>query len=230
MKVAMSLAGVAFVLAAPAVAHAFTDPQLFVQGVDKGGADHRYFTGSRADKYACSACHEGGAPLDLTITGLPEGIPAAGVRYDVTIRWDHPETPVALQLELTRKSGGHPSVAIPDPLPAEARCDAKADGMAAEYILDEGTRRIVGVTDCNASAVVFSFLGDGQPIDLAVAGVRSDASETPAGDGTFELRTTIGQKLIASGGGCDGGGGGAGLLAGLAAALSLTASGRRRAR
>lgn len=175
----MRAALVAFALAVPAAAHAFTDPQLFVQGVDKGGADHRYFTGSRADKYACSACHQGGAPLELTITGLPDGVPAAGVRYEVTIRWDHPETAVAVQLELTRKSGGHPSVAMADPLPAEAKCDGKADGMAAEYTLDEGTRRIVGVTDCNASALVFTFLGDGQPIDLAVAGVRSDASETP---------------------------------------------------
>jgi len=213
----------------PATARAFTDPQLFTLGVDKGGADHRYFTGSRADKFACSVCHEGGAPLELHVTGVPEGIPAEGARYEIRVSWDRPETPVAVQLELTKRAGGHPSVTIPDPLPAEARCDQAATGEPAEYVLDEGPRRIVGVKDCNASALVLSFIGTGQPIDLAIAGVRSDASGTVAGDGTFELRTAIGETLVASGGGCDAGGGSAGALAGLAA-LVVTASRRRRAR
>lgn len=219
---------IALGLAAPATAYAFTDPQLFTLPVDKGGSDHRYFTGSRADKFACSVCHEGGAPLELHVTGMPDGVPEAGVRYELRVSWDDPETPVAVQLELTRREGGHPSVMIPDPLPAEARCDRNPTGEAAEYVVDEGPRRIVGVKDCNASAIVLSFLGTGQPIDLAIAGVRSDASESVTGDGTFELRTAIGEKLVASGGGCDAGGG-AGWLVGLAAA-TLTASRRRRAR
>lgn len=225
----MKRAVLVLALAAPATAHAFTDPQLFTLGVDKGGADHRYFTGSRADKYACSVCHEGGAPLELHVTGLPDGVPVAGVRYELRITWDDPDTPVAVQLELTKREGGHPSVMIPDPLPAEARCDRNPTGEAAEYFLDEGPRRIVGVKDCNPSALVLSFLGTGQTIDLAIAGVRSNASESVAGDGTFELRTTIGERLVASGDGCDAGGGGAGWPVALAV-VALRAARRRRAR
>ena len=225
----MKRAVVVLALALPAVAHAFTDPALFAQGVDKGGAGGRYFTGSRADKYACSVCHEGGTPLALRITGLPDGIPVAGERYDVRIDWDDPESPIALQLELTTRDGAHPSVMLPDPLPADAHCDHKAEGIVAEYTTDVGARRIVGVTDCNAAAVVFSFLGNGEPIELAVSGVRSDLSETPTGDGTFELRTSIGEHVVATGGACDAAGS-AGWLTALVLVVASRASRRRRAR
>ena len=219
----------AILVALTATAHAFTDPALFGEEVDQGGAGGRYFTGSRADKYACDVCHEGGAPLALRISGLPAGTPADGQRYDVVIAWDDPETPVALQLELTDRSGAHPSVMLPDPLPADAHCDRDAQGLPAAYTTDAGARRIVGIKACHAAGLVFSFLGTGEPIDVALSAVRSDLSETPGGDGTFALRTTLGEKLVASGGGCDAAGG-EGWLVALVAGLGLTRARRRRGR
>jgi uncharacterized protein (TIGR03382 family) len=89
-------------------------------------------------------------------------------------------------------------------------------------------RRIVGVEDCHAAGVTVSFVATGEPIELALAGITSDEAGDVEGDGTYELRTTIGEHLIATGGGgCNASGGDAGLVFALAL---ITAARRRRAR
>lgn len=223
------IAGV--VLGAPGLAAAFSDHTLFGAGVDKGGGDGRYFTGSRADGHACSVCHHGGPAPTILVDGIPD-LPVAGQRYSIVIHWPDPETPHALQLELTTRSGTQPTVSIlPDAnLPAESRCDHVASGLPAVYLVDAGVRRIVGVEDCHAQSVTVSFVGTGEPIDLAIAAVASNEMGDTAGDGTFELRTTMGGPREGQGGVCSASsasGGSAGLLIGLAA---LTATRRRRAR
>lgn len=216
-------------LAIPRGAHAFSDPALFGDSIDAGGADGRYFTGSRLDGYACSVCHRGGTTPVILVDGIPDEL-VAGTRYELVIHWPDPETPHALQLELLTASGGSPTVTVAPAamLPAESRCDGQAGGMPAVYTVDVGARRIVGVEDCHASGVTVSFVATGEPIDLAIGAITSNGAGDVEGDGTYELRTRIGERLIATGGGgCNASGGDAGLLAALAL---VTAARRRRAR
>lgn len=219
---------IAGALVLPVRAQAFSDHTLFGQGVDKGGGDGRYFTGSRADGHACSVCHHGGSEPTILVEGLP-GLPAAGMKYSFVVRWPDPEVPHALQLELTTPGGAAPTVSIlPDAnLPAESRCDRAANGTPAVYLVEAGVRRIVGVEDCHAQSVTVSFVGTGEPIDLALAAVVSNGMGDTDGDGTFELRTTMGGPRPGTGGVCSAGSGEAGLLIGLAALMATRA---RRAR
>ncbi len=216
-------------LAVPGRAFAFSDPALFGQGVDKGGGDGRYFTGSRPDGYSCSVCHRGGTAPTIIVDGIPDTL-VAGTRYELVIHWPDPEVPHALQLELTTPGGSAPSVEITPAamLPPPSRCDQSATGMPAVYTVDVGVRRIVGVEDCHAASVTVSFVATGEPIDLAIGAVRSNEGGDVEGDGTFELRTRIGGRLVATGaGGCNTSGSDAGVLVGLGA---LMAARRRRAR
>ena len=189
-------------LVAPRAAHAFSDPALFGQPVAAGGGGGRYFTGSKVDGYGCSVCHHGGKPPRLVLEGVPDTL-VTGTRYTLTVRWDHPEIPQAVQLELTTPSGAHPSVEVtPEAmLPAESRCEQLPAGTPAVYTFDVGARRIVGVEDCGASMVAVSFVATGEELGLALGAVRSDGSGTADGDGVVEQRLTLGQHLSASGGG-----------------------------
>jgi hypothetical protein len=225
---------IALILAQPALVHAFSDPALFTHGVDKGGGAGRYFTGSHEDGYACSVCHTGATTKTaFVVDGIPDA-PVAGMPYELTVHWvADPQAPQALQLELLTTSGDNPSVAVTPAamLPAESRCEGKADGAPAVYTVDVGRRRIVGVSDCGASAVTLTFVATGEPIELAIGGVVSDSSGTAEGDQSYELRTMIGQRLVATGGGgCAIGETGAGLAGVLVAIAGLTAARRRRAR
>ena len=235
MGTASVLAAVGLAIGSPGRAFAFSDPALFGQGVDKGGGGGRYFTGSRADGYACSVCHRGGPAPNFVVEGIPDA-PIAGTRYDLVVRWDDPATPHALQLELVTPSGAHPSVTVTPAasLPAASRCEQKADGAPAIYTFDVGGRRIVGVEDCSAALVTVSFVATGEPIELAIGAITSDASGTVEGDGTYELRTVIGEHLVSSGGGgCSTGGTGgapadAGTLGLVVLALVRVRAARRR--
>jgi hypothetical protein len=221
---------IAIVLAVPGAAHAFSDPALFGQPVAMGGGAGRYFTGSRVDGHACSVCHEGGGTAVFTVAGIPDA-PVAGQRYELRVSWADPDTPHALQMELTGADGKHPSVSITPAamLPAESRCGNVASGEPAVYLTDVSGRRIVGVEDCGAAAVTVAFVATGSPIELAIGGIVSDASGTVEGDAIFEQRTMIGAKLVATGGGgCAAGGDGIGLATGLL--VLLTAARARRAR
>jgi hypothetical protein len=166
------------------------------------------------------------------IDGIPDTL-EAGRTYDLVIHWDDADTPHALQLELLTQGGAHPSVSVvPDAmLPVESHCDQNSTEKVAVYTIDKDRRRIVGVEDCNAASVTVSFVATGEPIELAIGGVVSDGSGTADGDQTFELRTTIGERLVATGGGgCAVGGAGAGLAGALLSIAGLTVVRRRRAR
>lgn len=227
MRVVLCVLGLA---ALPAPAFAFSDPAQFALPVTVGGGGGRYFTGSRADGYGCSVCHQGGATPAVTIEGMPDRL-VTGTRYELTVRWDRPEIGLGLQLELTTATGAHPDVNIlpPDQLPPESRCEQRADGLAAVYAVDVGVRRIIGVEDCAASAVTLSFVATGDPIDLAISAVRSDQSGTANGDGVFEERVPVGRYYaVAGGGGCDASGPAPnGFVAALLALLLIRSRARR---
>lgn len=231
MKHLSSLLTVGVVLAGAAPASAFSDHTLFAAGVDKGGGGGRFFTGSRADGYSCSVCHKDGPEATFTIEGLPDTL-VSGTKYDLVIRWDHPEVPHALQLELATPSGAHPSVTVIPAamLPPASRCGGTAAGEPAVYTIDVGVRRIVGVDDCNASSVNVSFVANGQPIELSIGGVVSDASGTADGDGIFERRIALGQRAASPG--CAAGGPtgpvGLGLVTAALVLVPMIPTGRRR--
>lgn len=177
------------VILAPASALAFSDREMFADPVEQGGAAGRYFTGSRAEGYACSVCHQGGTPPRFEIDPLPAQL-AAGQRYTLVVHWPDPTSPQALTVELATANGSHPQVTIPTgtAIPATSRCEGMSNGTPAVYSVDIGTRRVIGVEDCGASRVEVSFVATGDPIEVSVAGVRSNEDGSPNGDGVFEQR------------------------------------------
>src|SRR5262245_18116365 len=81
-------------------ARAFSDPLSYADSVDVGGGAGRWFTGSVADGFGCDVCHEGGAPVDLTIRGLPTDGFVPGLAYEVNVSWPASLENAALIAEL----------------------------------------------------------------------------------------------------------------------------------
>lgn len=198
---------IAIGLALPATARAFGDHELFDAPAVEGGGGSRYFTGSRADGYACSVCHGTTAATEFSIQGLPRTV-VPGQRYEIAIRWSEPDAPHSVHVELSNPDGSHPTVTtIPGPmLPAESRCGHADTGEPALYVLDRGPRRVIGVEPCGASGFSIGFTAGTGPIELAVAGVRGNKDDSAAGDRTFEQRVVIGETLEVPSGCATGGG------------------------
>ncbi len=211
-------------------AYAYSDPSRYAQQAELGGGGGRHFTGSPQDGFTCAVCHRGGDAPVLEIRGLPAFF-KPGSRYDVEARWTaeaDATASIALQLELITADGSHPDVAIAplEELPATQRCDQQADGNAAVYATNVGRRRVIGVEDCGASAVGFSFTApDASELVFALAAVRSDRSGTTEGDGVFDMRTTLRDQIPSSG--CAAGGD---AQAGSAFAIAALVARRRRRR
>lgn len=234
MRGRVAAASWALVLAAlvPGQALAFSDPELFGAPASEGGGAGRFFTGSPADGHACGVCHAGGVAPKVFFDGLPDaGEP--GVRHDVTVRWELPELSHAMHLELVNEAGEHPQVELTNAgaLPPEERCEGEPDGPAAVYTVDVGARRVLGVQDCGARSLSFSFVAPGGPLRFAAAVVRSNGSATPGGDGVLEVRGVI-PSAEGAGGACAFGvpAPGGGRLAGPGALFGVLAVRARRRR
>lgn len=191
-------------LAFPSAARAFSNPALFAAPAEQGGGAGRHFTGSPADGLGCGVCHRGGAPPRIFVEGLPEALEPAA-RYDVTLRWELPQISHAMHVELLTAGGEHPGVELSNAaaLPPEERCEGDPDGPPAVYAADLGARRVLGVQDCGASALTFSFVAPAEPLYFAIGAVRSDSSATPEGDGVLEHRGVLSPAgAPAEGGAC----------------------------
>ncbi|HEY4181095.1 MAG TPA: MYXO-CTERM sorting domain-containing protein [Kofleriaceae bacterium] len=223
----MKLAWISAVLLAPASAFAFSDPATFADTAINGGGGGRYFTGSRAEGYSCSACHQGGPSTHFVVDPLPNPL-VAGTQYKLVVHWTDPTTPQALQLEISTTTGANPTVSIPaaTALPAESRCDGSPTGLPAVYSVDVGTRRIIGVEDCGASRVEVSFVATGDPIEVSIGGVLGNGDGTANGDGVFDDRFRWPPLRQQSATGCSSGGGTSLLVP--AVALLLVSRRRRR--
>lgn len=225
-----ALAG-AVLVSAPA--GAFSDPALFAAPADEGGGEGRYFTGSPVDGHACGVCHRGGIPPRVSLEGFP-GVTEPGARYDVTLRWDLPEISHAMHVELVDQAGQHPGVELSnaDDLPPDARCEGEPGGPPAVYAVDVGARRVLGVQDCGARALRFSFVAPAEPLFFTIGAVRSDSSATAEGDGVLEHRSTV-TSTADEGASCAFRApprGGSGRVAGLCALFLLPVAIRRRTR
>lgn len=86
-----ALATVALICGTSAHARAFGDYELFFADPVDGGAGGRWFTGSPADGYTCSVCHEGGRQWPVQVDGLPTGqgyLPDPNKPYSITLSWN----------------------------------------------------------------------------------------------------------------------------------------------
>lgn len=176
-----------------AVLLAYSDPARFAEPAADGGGGGRQFTGSNLDGYSCAVCHHGGPAPRLVIDGMPERF-EPDTRYDVAIRWLDSADSHALQLELVDERGGHPRVELPDldTLPVSARCDGDPQGSPAVYAIDLGDRRIIGVQDCGATELRFTFTPEhDDELIFAASVVRSDSSGAASGDGVLDVRRRL---------------------------------------
>ncbi|MES1171603.1 MAG: MYXO-CTERM sorting domain-containing protein [Bacteroidota bacterium] len=202
-------------IAVAGTAAAFSDPVSFSRPAIEGGGGGREFTGSPQDGLGCGVCHGGAVAPSLAIEwrDLP-GIEAPrsavpdtfqpGRAISVALRWNSTEASHALQLELVDGQGAAPVLAVPPEaeLPASARCDGRPDGPPAVYAHDIGARHVVGVEDCGAGELTFTFTAPaGADLYFALGMVRSNSDGDPRGDGVLELRRRL-RAAGTTGAGC----------------------------
>lgn len=191
-------------LTSPPRAHAFSDPISYTDPTSLGGGAGRFFTGSRADGYACNSCHTGGAPVALQVTGLPVGGYVPGGSYEIFVRWPLGLEHLGMVAEVTgpdKRAAG--TLVLPrfDAMQEGERCTLERGGGApAAEIIDNtvadnvGERQFVGVIDCGATYTRMLWTAPIAPL----AGVRfnlgfvaADNDGDAAGDGV----TLIDQPL-----------------------------------
>jgi hypothetical protein len=181
-------------LLAPQSARAFSDGQIFADPTTTGGGGGRFFTGSPVDGYTCAVCHQGGVVPVVTVRGLPD-LYIPGQTYEIQVDWTQPEAAHALNLELVTNDGmAGGTLSLPDEssIGASGRCNGKSDAEVAAYLMKQGSRQIVGVSNCGAQTLRFRFRApDADSVAFAGAVVRTDGSETAAGDGVLELKRVL---------------------------------------
>lgn len=180
---------------APAVSHAYSSPKLYAAPIHEGGGAGRYFTGSLSDAMTCDACHGGGEPLELEVSGLPGGSWFPGATYTIDIAWAPGIEHAGIVAELTDRSGlavGELSLPDAERLTKSERC-ASGTRAAAAFELEEG-RRVMGIGDCGAHRLRMlwrtpdTFETGADTVWLHVASVRGDGSGDADGDGpSFEV-------------------------------------------
>lgn len=93
----------------PSTARAFTEPRTYYDAPQNGGGGGRFFTGSPAEGYGCSACHTGPAKTwPLEISGLPENGYVPGASYALRLRFDE----FAAHAESLRADGEQASMGL----------------------------------------------------------------------------------------------------------------------
>ncbi len=176
--------------ALPSGARAFSDPQLFADETQTGGGGGRFFTGSPLDGYTCSVCHRGGPTPHIRVFGFPQAY-QPGETYEVEIRWDEPDLPHGLNVELVNQTGEDMNVRLvsESKVGKEGRCDRSQTGDVAATLMKSGNRRIVAVSDCGAESARFRFDAPSRAsLALSAGLVRADGSEDAEGDGVLAER------------------------------------------
>jgi hypothetical protein len=182
---------------ARAPAHAFSDLERYPQPSLEGGGGGRLFTGSPADGYACSVCHEGGPEPQVVVYGLPIDGYVPGQTYNVEVVWSDPDPSVehSMHLEIvdrtTRRAAGTVALLDDASVDAAARCRS-AKQEPADYTIEGEGRQVVGVSPCGASHLRFRFTAPDLP-EAIFAGsvVRSDSHASPEGDGVQNLSLAL---------------------------------------
>ncbi len=195
LKLAQGVGLTAWVLLiATSQASAFSDRVRFADNPAKGGGGGRYFTGSPADGFGCSVCHQGASAPKLQVRGLPDNF-LAGATYDVELAWDNPALSHGIALELvTGENLAAGTLALPDDaaITAAERCKSQLTERPAAQLHFEKGRQVLTVESCGSSLVRFRWTAQAaNEVTFAAAIVRSDASATPQGDGVAELSRAL---------------------------------------
>jgi hypothetical protein len=191
-------------LFAPRAALAFSDPETFKNPVSEGGGNGRYFTGSPADGYTCSVCHEGAEGPDVEVYGLPLAGYAPGSAYEVTIDWADDLDDVALSLELTSRNGtaaGTLRLPPDSELFEPERCVPVTAGIPAGALLEAPARSILTVPNCGAQRVRFLWTAptvDVGPVWFSGSLVRGDGKGDVGGDGVTDFAGVLTSPAVSS--------------------------------
>ena len=196
---------VALVALLPAAsASAFSDPNNYGLPTSEGGGGGRFFTGSRADGYACDVCHSGAEGPDVVVSGLPLDGYVPGATYEVTLRWGLATPNVSLLTEFTDELNlgagtiGPPAEFTPEEFCAEegvstgilALQAVALDDLAAEGAPPTG-RMIVAVPECGARLVRYQWTAPAVATGtlwFTAGAVSSDEAADAEGDGVTVLR------------------------------------------
>jgi hypothetical protein len=90
---------------APPRAQAYLDGRTFEDDAVNGGGGGRLFTGAPGDGYDCSVCHRGGAPLALTVEGIPSEGWEPGRTYVLAIPFPEGARNVGAVIEVADERG-----------------------------------------------------------------------------------------------------------------------------
>jgi hypothetical protein len=153
-----------FALAWPHAVYAFTEPRTYFDAAPNGGGGGRFFTGSPAEGYGCSACHTGGAAEALQVEGLPSDGYVPGMTYDLRLSW--PEL-AKRQAALRKTQKKPPSMGLVAELVAESGQGAGSVEVASGEnahagelcVLPEGTQAAQLYTVRPGAATVESGVG-----------------------------------------------------------------------
>ena len=190
-------------LACAARVRAFSDYERYSAPTSEGGTDGRHFTGSPVDGYGCNACHRGGEPIGVSVTGLPLDGYQPGASYEVVVRFEHPDPKASMVLEFADEQGrpagtiGMPELPT-DPNLADISEFCVDMGMVTAFglfLIDtEDGRSIATVPDCGARAMRFVWTAPAAQVGtiwMAGGVVNSDEGADPEGDGVTLLRRPL---------------------------------------
>jgi len=208
---AVALCALAWALPTPA--HAFSDPLFYDQPPDVGGGGGRWFSGSSADGYGCEVCHQGGHPVELTITGLPLDGFVPGSPYEVTVSWPLGTEHLSLIAEFMdeqRVTAGTMALPRPDALHPPELCSGDQMGFPASRVHEsDGGRQLLSVIDCGVLNVRFQWTAPlivSGPVWFNLGFVAGDGDASPFGDGVTMVRhpltvsgTSLDTRTVAKG-------------------------------
>jgi hypothetical protein len=183
---------------------AYSELSRFSDATDLGGGAGVWFTGSPADGYDCSVCHESTEPLAVTITGLPERYDL-GATYEVLMTWPMELEHVSALVEFSDEHGrGAGSVVLPgDAAMAQTESDTcmpyglgipAMQRFSAPDFNISNDRQIAGLVDCGGRQLRLQWTAPAQdagPIFFSGGVVESNHMSDLHGDAVVDLSQPI---------------------------------------
>jgi hypothetical protein len=184
---------------------AYQNPTRFADPPEMGGGGGKFFTGSPADGYTCVVCHTAGTPAHLKIEGLPVGGYTPGQVYRITVDWDDTLKSVALNLEITDRSGqtlGEIAMPGADQLSEADLCNPISIGLPDLHVLMTTDNRMVAVVpECGGHQASVMWTaptapGTGSYAEAWFSGslVAADMDGKVIGDNTTDFTRVIGLR------------------------------------
>lgn len=186
-------------------AAAFQNPARFLdEPAQKGGGGNRFFTGSPAEGYTCKVCHAPGAPVRVTVSGLPTDGYVPDQSYPITLDWPDDLKAVALNLEVTTAAGLVAGMLSVPPVRQLTAADVCSNGkLSGAGLLPIAGRSVVVVGECGQHQTTFVWKapavsmpstgtgGDDTTLWFSASLVVSDGDGTVAGDRVTDIRRAL---------------------------------------